>query len=99
MKAITPEILNTTILGTIEKKIQIDPSKFYAALNPVENVNTKRVIGGPSSIEVLRMKNKRAKKIVTDEAWYTSRISKLKKTNSKLSSMIKMLEGGEKTES
>ncbi|MCK4952651.1 argininosuccinate lyase [Candidatus Bathyarchaeota archaeon] len=99
MKAITPEMLSTTILGTIDKKIQIDPSKFYAALNPVENVNTKSVIGGPSSIEVLRMKNKRAKKIVTDEAWYNTHISKLKKANSKLCSMIKMLEGGEKTES
>ena len=96
MKTLTPEMLNATILETIHKKIQVDHPKFYAALNPVENVNTKSVVGGPSSIEVLRMKNKRAKKIVTDEAWYNVHVSKLKTANSKLSSMIKMLEGGEK---
>ena len=99
MKDITPGMLSAAIAEAIGMKVQINREKFFAALNPIESVNVKSVIGGPSSIEVLRMKNKRAKKTGADEAWCKVHLSSLKKAESKLRKMVKMLEGGEKSES
>lgn len=95
---ITAGMLSAAVMETAKREVQIDEEKLHAALDPIESVSTKSVIGGPAPIEVLRMKNERIEKIGFDEQWCYTHIHSLKKARSKLQNLIEEIRGGERTE-
>lgn len=96
MKDITTGTLSAAVMEATNREVQIDEEKLLAALDPVESVGIKSVIGGPAPIEVLRMKNERVKKICFDEQWCHTHLLSLKKARSRLHKLIEKIEGGER---
>jgi hypothetical protein len=91
-------MLSAAVMEASNRAVQIDEEKLYAALDPIESVSNKSVIGGPAPIEVLRMKNERTEKIGFDEQWCYTHLFSLKKARSKLQKLIEEIGGGERIE-
>jgi argininosuccinate lyase len=74
---ITSTMVEEGIRELLDKEIKIDPESVRKALDPWENIEMRRLPGGPASEEVTRMLNDREKTLYSKRAYLSDRRSQI----------------------
>jgi argininosuccinate lyase len=81
---ITTEMIEEAAFESIEKRLKISKDKLRLAIDPIENVKNRNIIGGPAPEEVKRMIDNRWQKVNIEESRHMERVKKLKKAYKEL---------------
>lgn len=84
---ITPNIIEPIINKVLGKTVKIPHSKIQEAVDPIKNVEKKRVKGGPASIEVSRQLEILNKSILQDERYLSEQIETIQKKQEELNKL------------
>ena len=88
---ITPGDVAASSEKTIGKRIEISAEELRSAIDPIQNVRRRKVVGGPAPESVKKMIVERRRQVEAEEKRHNKRINNLKKAYEKLARVEKTL--------
>jgi argininosuccinate lyase len=93
-RGLTPEMCNAALRRVGYAGPAISDAAFRAALDPVKNVHTKTVLGGPAPTEVARMVERARAELENDRALVSERRRSLEEAEAQLHAAVKVIVSG-----
>jgi len=90
---ITTEMIDEVAVELLKKPLNIPAEAVTRALDPVENVRVRSVVGGPAPVEVARMLKARDEQQAAMNARLQKRLNDLEAANDKLNGVAKEIVG------
>jgi argininosuccinate lyase len=81
---ITAEMVQESAVESMGQRLNVSDEDILSAIDPIENVNRRNVMGGPAPVEVQRTIEERWEKTRRQEARLNSRLESLKTAQEKL---------------
>lgn len=83
---ITTEMIEVAAMKSIGRKLEVKQQDLKLAVNPLENIKRRKVLGGPAPEEVKRMIDDRKNRVNIDMTRHIARLKKLNQASEALNS-------------